>query len=139
MSFDEYGILNIFVTSAGAAIPIKDALVHIRGASEENADFNKTYFTDIDGLVKNVVLPTPDLFYSLTPSPAQTPFGLYDIDVMSSGYYKKEIYNAAVFSGIESTLPVNMIPMTVNDEKEGLPNDNLITYIEEKLYIPEVL
>ena len=114
MNFDEYGILNVLVTSAGASIPIKDALVHIRGAGEENADFNKSYFTDIDGLVENIVLPTPALFYSLSPSPAQTPFGVYDIDVFASGYYKKQIYNAAVFSGVKSTLPVNMIPMTLN-------------------------
>lgn len=139
MNFTENGTLSVFVTSAGGSIPIKGAVVRIKGASEENGDFDKSFITDLDGLVENVVLPTPAVLYSLSPNPEGTPFGLYDITVTASEYFKKDIYNAAVFSGVKATLPVNMIPLPVYDIEDVYPEGNLTTYIFEKLYSTEEL
>lgn len=134
MNYTESGTLSVFVTSAGGSIPIEGAIVRITGAGEENQDYNKSFMTDVDGLVRGVSLPTPALLYSLKPNSPETPFGLYDIEVVAENYYKKDIYNAAVFSGVSATLPVNMIPYPIYDKEEIYPEGNLTTYIFEKLY-----
>jgi len=137
MIFDENGIMNVFVSSAGGAIPIENAIVHLRGSSDENQDYEASFLTDNDGLVEGIILPTPPRSLSLLPSPSDVPFGLYDVKVMARDHYEQKIYNVPIFSGVRSTLPVNLIPSTAYGGEMDYPRDNLDILIFESLYSKE--
>lgn len=131
MEFDEFGVLNIIATEAGGSIPVENVLIRVSGAVEENRQFDKSYLTDLDGVVKNIRLPTPRRLYSLSPNPAEIPYGTYNVEIRGSGYYPKQVYDVAVFSGVETTLPINMIPKPLNGKDDIFPLGNLDTTVKE--------
>jgi hypothetical protein len=104
----------------------------MRGADEENRDFERSLLTDASGLTEVVSLPAPPRELSLHYGSANTPYAIYDVSVLSDGYYPKNFYNVAVFSGTEAYLPVSMIPLTGT---ESAPEGNLSIVITENGYL----
>ena len=107
---DSTGTLRIRAYTAGGALPVSGAIVRIRGAEENNRNISYSVVTDRDGLTPKVTLPAPNVDYSLSPDPAESPFAVYDVEITASGYYPKRIIGLTVFSGIDSVQLVNLIP-----------------------------
>ena len=130
MNFDETGSLKVRAYTAGGALPLKNTRIHITGAGEENRFFEEDLTTDEDGLSARIILPAPSRIYSLAPGAAEIPYSTYDIQISAPGYYTKNIYGVAVFSGVDSLQPVAMIPIAT---EEGIlyPKDSLNIYIKE--------
>ncbi len=124
------GKLRIRAYTAGGALPVKNALVKIAGAEEDNRLVAYTLMTDADGLTPEVILPTPGVEYSLSPNPEQSPYSVYDIEISAPGYYTKRIAGLTVFSGINSIQLVNMIPNS-GGEMNDYPRGNINTVIPE--------
>ena len=129
MNFDRYGKLAVRTYVAEGALPLKDAIVSIRGAGEENRAVEYSLVTDVDGLTPFISLPAPAAFYS--ESPGNVAYGIYDIDVSAEGYYSKTVRSVAVFDGISTVLPVNMIPSPIHESDEPYPRGNLNTLVFE--------
>ena len=104
------GSLRIRTYTASGALPVAGAVVRIKGAEEDNRFVSYSLITDRDGLTDKVILPAPNVDYSLSPSPAESPFAIYDLEITAPGYYSKKINGLTVFSGIDSIQLVNMIP-----------------------------
>lgn len=127
---NSYGSLRIRTYTAGGALPVAGALVSIRGAEEQNRFVVHTLLTDRDGLTENVALPAPEVNYSLAPSPAETPYSVYDVEISADGFYTKRINGMSVFAGIDSIQLVNMIPSSSSPLKT-YPKGNINTIIPE--------
>ncbi len=127
---NSYGSLRIRTYTAGGALPVVGALVRIRGAEEENRFIMHTLLTDRDGLTEKVILPAPSVGYSLSPSPEESPYSIYDVEISADGYYTKRIDGMSVFSGIDSVQLVNMIPSSAAPI-ESYPRGNVNATIPE--------
>jgi len=130
MKFDENGSLTVRAYTAGGALPLKNSKIRIIGAGEENRFFETDLITDEDGLSAKILLPTPSRSYSLAPGALEIPYSTYDMEISAPGYYTKNIYGIAIFSGIDSIQPVAMIPIGA-EEGAISPKDNLNVYITE--------
>ena len=104
------GNLRVRAYTAGGALPVEGAVIRVTGASEDNRLVAYSTITDRDGLGELFTLPAPDVNYSLSPSPAEVPYALYDLEITADGYYTKTIRGISVFSGVNSIQLVNMIP-----------------------------
>lgn len=104
------GTLRVRAYTAGGALPVEGAVIRVTGASEDNRLVAYSTITDRDGLGELFTLPAPDVNYSLSPSPAEAPYALYDLEITADGYYTKTIRGISVFSGVNSIQLVNMIP-----------------------------
>ena len=124
------GSLRIRAYTAGGALPVVGATVRIRGAEEANRLVNYSLTTDRDGITESVSLPAPSVEYSLSPDPVESPFALYDVEIVAPGYYSKTIKGLTVFSGVESIQLVNMIPGDAGNT-ENYPRGNINTVITE--------
>ena len=127
---ESQGSLVVRTYTAGGALPVAGAIVRIEGAEEDNRLVAYTLVTDRDGLTKKVFLPAPSVSYSLSPSPAEAPFSLYDIEITATGYFPKKISGLTVFSGIDSVQLVNMIP-TSDTPIADFPRGNINANIPE--------
>ena len=128
MSYSSEGFLMVRVYAAREALPIKNAVVHLRGGEEENLDVQYTIITDEDGITPRIALPAPDRNNSLAPNSKNAVYAKYDVLINAEGYYSKHIYGVAIFAGVESTLPVFLLPV-VSREMGGLyprGNNNVI-------------
>ena len=127
---DSNGSLRVRTYTAGGALPVKDAIVRIIGAEEDNRMIAYSLVTDRDGLTENVVLPAPFVDYSLSPSPAELPYSTYDIVITAPGYQTRRISGLTVFSGVNSVQNVNMIPGS-GEYPDNYPSDNVNAVIPE--------
>ena len=136
MNFEESGTLSVFTTEASASLPIEGSLVRVFGAAEENRFIDYSLVTDVDGLTEKIELPAPKKLYSLSPNSAEIPFGLYNVEVRKKGFFTKFIENVPIFSGVNTSLPVNMIPSPIYLNNIEVPKGSLLTEIKEneKLY-----
>ena len=107
---DSEGTLRVRAYTAGGALPVKNAVVRIKGGEEGNRLVSFSLLTDRNGTTEAVKLPAPSASYSLAPSPAESPFALYDVEISADGYYSKRINGVSVFSGVNSVQLANMIP-----------------------------
>lgn len=131
MEQESKGRLTVRTESAGGALPVKNSIVRIRGAMEKNRDVQISLLTDEDGVTKKVSLPTAPLRFSETPTPTEAPYYSYDIEISNDGYYTKSVYNLPIFDGVDTTLPVSMIPR--EDGVRPPSTANLDTQIFEDL------
>ena len=110
MKYDSQGFIQISTYTASGALPVQNASVRISGNEEGNIGIEYSLITDRNGLTEVVALPTPSASYSLSPGASEQPYAKYDIEASAEGFYTKTIYDVAVFSGIKSILPLEMIP-----------------------------
>ncbi len=127
---DSSGSLRIRTFTAGGALPVKDAIVRITGAGEDNRTVSYSLVTDRDGLTEVVSLPAPSVNYSLSPNPAELPFSVYDIVITAPGYLTKRINGLTVFSGVNSVQLINMIPGS-GEYPDAFPRGNINSVIPE--------
>ena len=111
------GRLAIRALTAGGALPVEGTVVRIIGAEEANRLVAYSLLTDLDGLTESAVLPAPNIEYSLSPDPAELPYATYDVEISAPGYFSRRIYGVSVFSGVDSILPIAMIPLSDGDEQ----------------------
>ena len=132
MAEQSYGKLIINTYAASGAIPVPNSTVRIRGSDENNRFIEYSVLTDENGITPAVNLPTPDVSYSLTQNPGESPFSNYDVEVIKEGYYTKKLYTIPIFSGITSILPVTMLPFIPYSEGGQYPRGNVDAQIQEK-------
>ena len=132
MADQSYGRLVINTYTGSGAIPVPSATVRIRGSDESNRFIEYSVLTDEDGISPTVNLPAPDISYSLTQNPSESPFSSYDIEIMKDGYYTKRIFTIPIFSGVTSILPVSMLPFVPYSDGGKFPNGNVNATISEK-------
>lgn len=131
MKFEDFGTVSVITTSANSSLPIEGSLVRISGSQEENSFVDFSVVTDIDGITEKIKLPAPSKNYSLSPGASEIPYGLYRIEVRNQGFFTKIIENVPVFSGINTSLPVNMIPSPLHLNNVEYPRNTLDTFIGE--------
>lgn len=132
MAEQSYGGLVINAYTGSGAIPVPNATVRIRGSEESNRFIEYSVLTDEDGISPTINLPAPNVSYSLTQNPAESPFSNYDIEIIKDGYYTKRIFTIPIFSGVTSILPVTMLPFIPYSEGGKIPSGNINAVINEK-------
>ena len=135
MSYNDVGTLIVKTYTAGEALPVANAVVRIIGAEEDNRFSEFSLLTDIDGLTPRISLPAPRKNISLSPNPTSAPYARYKVEVSADGYYPKIINNVALFSAIDTFLPVNMIPLAVYKNGVDFPRNTLNSTVEENPYL----
>ena len=127
------GRITVRTQTAGGALPVENSIVRITGAMEENQDVEFSLITDEDGVTEKISLPTASIALSEIPNPSKAPFYSYNLEITNDGYYTKRVFNLPIFEGVDTTLPVNMIPTEPNGN--DLAKDNLNTEIFEHLEV----
>lgn len=112
---------------AQEAIPVPGVLVRITAAEEMYRGTARSEITDEDGVTPRISLPAPSSGYSLSPQPAEQPYALYNVALYKPGYYTKHIYNVAIFSGVTTVLPANMV-IRENGGQEPNGGLNVVSY-----------
>ena len=130
---EEYGILLVRTTTASGAYPVSGVNVSISGSSDIGHDIRISVLSDESGVTQPILLPTPPRSLSLSPDSSEEAFSRYDVEIYKEGYYRKKLYDVAVFSGITSVLPINMIPSTPHNTQQNTPRENEIAIITENL------
>ena len=125
MAFDKKGTLVINAYSASGALPVKDTHVRVVGAGEENRTVQYSSVTDLDGVTVPIILPAPSRELSQSPGSNEPSYAIYDVIITAPGYYTKRIFDVAVFDGIETLQPINMIPFPENEAGTTYPRNNL--------------
>lgn len=108
--YDSNGSLRVRAFTAGGALPVSNVLIRLWGIDEENRETVRSLITDRDGVGVFSDLPTPNIKYSMTPTPAERPYALYRLEAVADGYAPRAVEELQVFSGIESFQPLNLIP-----------------------------
>lgn len=135
MPYNDTATIIVKTYTAGGALPVSKTVVKINGADEENRFVEYTILTDVDGITPKIPLPAPNKSESLSPGAKEFPYALYDIEVTADGYYPKRINNVALFSGVETFQPINMIPISVYESGVDFPRDTLNSTVYENPYL----
>ena len=135
MKYTENGTLTVRTYTASGALPVKNSLIRITGADEYNRFVDFTLLTDEDGLASVIPLPTPDKGLSMGSGAPEIPYAIYDVEASADGYYTKRIRNVAIFTGVNSAQPINMIPISVGAHAEEYPRGNLDATVYENEYL----
>lgn len=135
MPYNDTGTITVKAYTAGGALPVAKTVVRISGADDENKFVEYSLLTDADGITPKITLPAPNKSESLSPGAKEFPYALYDIQVTADGYYQKRINNVALFSGIDTFQPVNMIPISVYESGVDFPQDTLNSTVYENPYL----
>ena len=110
------GFLRVEVTSADRAYPAENALVIITEIKNGRESILYILETDKNGASPIVELPAP-VFKGVEVSD-QKPFSYYNVIVYAEGFYEVQNKNIAIFNGITSILPVNLIPVPAYTEEK---------------------
>ena len=130
---EDYGIMIVRATTASGAYPVPGVNVSITGASNVGKDIRISVLTDESGVTQSILLPAPPRALSLSPNNTEEAFSRYDVEIFKEGYYRKKLYDVAVFSGITSVLPINMIPSTPYNTEQNAPRENETVIVTEDL------
>ena len=107
----------------------------LRGNDYYGNGIERITVTGRSGLSEKIALPAPPPELSKAPHPKEQPYSTYDIEATAEGYYPKRILNVAVFAGILSILPLQMIPNAGITSYTTSPTDSnfSISYENEEL------
>ena len=136
MNYENFGNIRIRTYTAAGALPIDGVLVKIYGADEYNRDVMYSLITDENGITKEISLPAPPRAYSAAPGAKEMPYSVYNVELSKSGFYPKRIDNVPIFNGIDAVLPIEMIPLSYNQDGtvQGQENLNSVIYENENLH-----
>lgn len=104
--------LQILVTAAQQAIPIPNVLVLLsrQDPGQPLETLIRVMTTDESGQTPVITLPAPDR--ALTQEPGEyRPYAVYRVVVVAEGYQPQFHGNVALFGGMSTLLPVEMIPL----------------------------
>lgn len=124
-----YGYLQINVTSSDGAIPIGDATVAVRLIENGVPRIIAVLLTDESGKTPEIIIETPPVDLSLNPSPDTRPYALVDIETTAFGYYSTANVSVPVFPGVKSVQNINMISLP--EDEQGGPSPNVIVFESE--------
>lgn len=114
------GSMRVQVTSGGRSFPIINAIVKVRIPLDTGDREIFSGYTDINGVVDNIVLPAPDSSISLDENNLTVPpFAVYEITVTHPNFAKSEFFNVPVFANIKAIQPARMVPLTETGEEPG--------------------
>lgn len=112
------GSMRVQVTSGGRSFPIINAIVKVRIPLDTGDREIFSGYTDINGVVDNIVLPAPDSSISLDENNSTVPpFAVYEITVTHPNFAKSEFFNVPVFANIKAIQPARMVPLTETGEE----------------------
>ena len=131
MTYTDSGKLTIRAYTAGGALPVPSVVIRVRGVDENNRYISYSIITDIDGISSIESLPAPNKSLSLSPGAKEVPYAVYDIEASADGYYTKNISNVAIFPGENAILPINMIPISLDNGGSSYPRGSLDTSVYE--------
>lgn len=114
------GSMRVQVTSGGRSFPIINAIVKVRIPLDTGDREIFSGYTDINGVVDNIVLPAPDSSISLDENNSTVPpFAVYEVTVTHPDFAKSEFFNVPVFANIKAIQPARMVPLTETGEEPG--------------------
>ncbi len=131
MIYDSTGFLQINAFSAEGAIPTQKINIRVYGNEEGNGGIDYSVLTDRDGKSITLSLPAPSKEYSLEPNSPESAFSTYNVEAFGEGFYPKKLFDVAIFSGVKSILPLEMIPDGGITEYVTAPMSNNISIIDE--------
>lgn len=131
MKYDSQGFIQISAYTAGGALPVPNLDVRISGNEEGNIGVEYSVTTDRNGLTDVIALPTPSASYSQSPNSPEQPYAKYDVRVSGEGFYSKSIYDIAIFGGIKTILPLEMIPDVGLTRGTSSPESSELSIITE--------
>ena len=136
MNYENFGNIRIRTYTAAGALPIDGVLVKIYGADEYNRVVMYSLITDENGITKEISLPAPPRAYSAAPGAKEMPYSVYNVELSKSGFYPKRIDNVPIFNGIDAVLPIEMIPLSYNQDGtvQSQGNLNSVIYENENLH-----
>lgn len=118
------GYLQIEVTTASGAIPVRDATVIISESSNGEDHLIGMIITDENGTTPIVPLPAPSQSLSEAPDPSEKPYSEYNISVYKKGFYSIPKLTVPIFDTIKSIQPVSVIPLAEFDRNGSkIPNE----------------
>ncbi|MDE6599805.1 MAG: hypothetical protein K2K34_06980 [Oscillospiraceae bacterium] len=119
------GYLQIEVTTASGAVPVRDATVIITEQTDGLDSLIGMVITDENGTTPIVPLSAPPQSFSESPDPSERPYSEYNISVYKKGFYSIPKLTVPVFDTIKSIQPVSVIPLA-EFERNGseVPNEN---------------
>lgn len=103
------GKLRVQAYASQQVFPIQNAKVTVEKEFRDgNYLFNESY-TDIDGVVQNIILPTKDKNLSLTAG-GEIPYTTYTVTVSHPQFETLVFDRVPIFDSIESMQPAAMVP-----------------------------
>lgn len=114
------GSMKVQVTAGGQSYPIINAIVKVRIPLRTGDREIFSGYTDINGIVDNIVLPAPDSSISFDEENSTVPpFSVYEVTVTHPNFAKSEFFNVPVFANIKAIQPAQMVPLTETGEEPG--------------------
>ena len=114
LSETEKGFLIINARTASGALPVPLAVISIY----KEGSLIAIEETNQSGITSAVAIDAPRRELSLTPS-AGVPYSLVSIKSEREGYYSVDFENVPIYPGITSIQPINMIPISSEDDYRG--------------------
>lgn len=111
---EQNGFITVTVTTAGGAFPVSGAEVMISNDSGGADTALYRFVTDESGQTPPSSLPAPLLSNSLSSGQPEPGYTLYNVTVISDGYYPLVSLNIPVFPGIVSDQRMILIPYTAS-------------------------
>ena len=102
---NETGFLTVAVTHSKGLYPVKSAVVTV---FDQNGMFINNFVTDESGKTEAIILPAPDFSLSQTSQSAGGSAAYYTVKIEAADFLEKVINGAAVYSGINSLLGVDL-------------------------------
>ena len=114
-SFEEFerenparGMLRIQAFAAQQAFPVVNAKIEVEKEFEDGTHTFAEAYTDINGVVENITLPTKDKSLSQAPG-GVIPYTTYTVKVSHPHFAPIVFCEVPIFDGIESLQPVAMV------------------------------
>ena len=114
-SFEEFerenparGMLRIQAFAAQQAFPVVNAKIEVEKEFEDGTHTFAEAYTDINGVVENITLPTKDKSLSQAPG-GVIPYTTYTVKVTHPHFAPTVFCEVPIFDGIESLQPVAMV------------------------------
>lgn len=96
---------------ARRALPLEDVKITVTSVEGAPIEVSEIRFTDRDGRIEPIFLPTPDISLSEQAQNTIQPYAVYAITPELSGYHVNGGQkNALVFDSVQSIQNIEMIP-----------------------------
>ena len=102
------GMLRIQTFAAQQAFPVVNAKIEVEKDFADGTHRFVEAYTDINGVVENIKLPTKDKSLSQSPG-GVIPYATYTVRVTHPHFAPTEFCQVPIFDGIESLQPVAMV------------------------------
>ena len=116
------GYLTVRVSTALGAIPLENAEVTFRSSDKNDSGILYRVKTDINGMTPKITLSAPARTNSESPGSVR-PYGLYNVEVYSEGYYKQFYENVPVFDGVSAIQTAELVPLEKNGVEGNMTYD----------------